>query len=140
MRPIGKEPVRKIMRRRFPKLSVSDSVENAARVFSKTDLSAIPVFRRNKFAGELHERDLLDLAVDVQQIPEFKVIHSGMAFFAKKVSDLMSEHEETIPPDAKVSDAALMMMMGDDSIIPVVEKRKLVGIIARQDIVNRLVG
>jgi len=139
MNPIGKEPVKKVMRKKFPKLSVSDSVEKAARVFSKTSLNAIPVLRRNKFVGELHERDLLDLAVDVHRIPEFKVIRSGMAFFAKKVGDLMSEHEDVISPDARVSDAALMMMMDDDSIIPVVDKRKLVGVIARQDIVDRLV-
>lgn len=140
MMPIGKELVKKVMRRKFPKLSVSDSIEKATRVFSKTNLSAIPVFRRNKFVGELHERDLLDLAVDVQHIPEFKLIRSGMAFFAKRVSDLMSEHEDVISPDARVSDAALMMMVGGNSIIPVVEKQKLVGIIARQDIVNRLAG
>lgn len=140
MKPIGKEPVKKVMRKRFPRLNVSDPVKKAARVFSKTSLNAIPVFRRNKFVGELHERELLSLAVDVQKIPEFEAIRSGMAFFAKRVGDLMSEHGDAISPNAKVSDAALMMMMGDDTIIPVMEKGKLVGVITRQDIVGKLVG
>lgn len=139
MKAIGKEPVRKLMRRRFPKITSSDTVEAAAKKFSKTDLNAIPVFTRNKFVGELHERDLLNLAIDVHKIAEFKVVRSGMAFFAKKVSDLMTEHDDTISPNAPVSEAALMMLSSNDSIVAVKEKKKLVGIIVMQDIVNKLV-
>ncbi|MFC2175135.1 CBS domain-containing protein [archaeon] len=139
MKKIGRDPVKKHMRKKFPTLKPGDSIAKAVKVFSGTILSAIPVFSKSQFVGELHESDLLKLAVDPTKVSEAKVARSGLAFFAEKVSDLMSEHEDIIAPEAPVSDAALLMLNSGNALVSVVENNKVVGVIARQDIVNRMV-
>ncbi len=139
MKKIGLDPVKKHMRKKFPTLKPSDSISKAVKVFSGTTLSAIPIVSKGKFVGELHESDLLKLAVDPTRVPEAKVVMSGMAFFAKKVSDLMNQHEDTISPNTSISEAAWEMLLDNDALIAVTDNGKLVGVIARQDIVNRMV-
>ena len=139
MKKIGRDLVQKHMRKKFPTLKPGDSIATAVKVFKGTNLSAIPVLTNKNFVGELHESDLLKLAIDPTKVSEAKVARSGMSFFAKKVSDLMTKHEDTIDADESISRAALMMLDDGDAIIPVTKDRKLVGVIARQDIVNRLV-
>ncbi|MCK4327487.1 MAG: CBS domain-containing protein [Candidatus Diapherotrites archaeon] len=139
MKKIGRDPVKKHMRKKFPTLKPGDSIARAVKVFKGTTLSAIPVLSNGNFVGELHESDLLKLAVDPTRVSEAKVARSGLAFFAEKVSELMTRHEDTIAPDALVSEAALMMLNDGDAIVPVTEGGKIVGVITRQDIVNRMV-
>ena len=139
MKKIGRDPVKKHMRKKFPTLKPGDSIATAVKVFRGTNLSAIPVLSKGSFVGELHESDLLKLAVDPTRVSEAKVARSGLAFFAKKVSDLMTKHEDTIGQDESISRAALMMLDDGDAIIPVTSNGNLVGVIARQDIVNRMV-
>jgi len=139
MKKIGRDPVKKHMRKKFPTLKPGDSIATAVKVFKGTTLSVIPVLSNGNFMGELHESDLLKLAVDPTKVSEAKVARSGMAFFAKKVSDLMTRHEDTIEATESVSRAALMMLNDGDAIIPVTQDGKVVGVITRQDIVNRMV-
>ena len=139
MEKIGRDPVKKHMRKKFPTLKPGDSIATAVKVFKGTTLTAIPVLANKVFVGELHESDLLKLAVDPTRVSEAKVARSGLAFFAKKVSDLMTKHEDTIEQEDSISRAALMMLNDGDAIIPVTKDGKLIGVIARQDIVNRMV-
>jgi len=57
--------------------------------------------------------------------------------FEGYVKDVMSKNTVTISPDDSISDAARLMRKHDFNRLPVVDSEgKLVGIIARQDIIG----
>ena len=55
-----------------------------------------------------------------------------------KVDEVMSTTIVTLPPNATLEDAAMLMLKRNFSLIPVVEDDKLVGIVRRIDILARL--
>jgi CBS domain-containing protein len=56
-----------------------------------------------------------------------------------KVKDVMSKNPETVPPDTLIDDAAQIMHSTGFNRLPVVnETGKLVGIVARADIIASL--
>ena len=55
-----------------------------------------------------------------------------------RVEEVMSTTVVTVPPDATLEDAAMLMLKRDFSLIPVVDGDRLVGTVRRIDILMRL--
>ena len=143
MHKVGELPAEKLMRRRFSRVNTTDDIKDVIRILLKGDTSVVTVFYRNKFVGEIHELDILKLAVDPREIPKEEVITLGvsvdMGYFAKTAEDIVRRHEIAISPETKIKEASFTMLKSGLRAIPVMKDSKLLGILMERDILKRIV-
>lgn len=160
--------VKDYMSRRVAYLKPSDTVFKAAKVFSRRNISGAPVIdstRTKHVIGVVSESDIVKfmgtkicntkaLAGDfTYQSLSLLFLHflrtsKDYLGFKKevgrvsriKIKDVMSKHVVAASPDESIFDAAEKMDAHDVNRLPVVKDGKLVGIIARADLVKALVG
>lgn len=140
MYKVGELTVKELMRKRFSTVNTTDDIRDVIRVLMKSDTASVAVFYRNKFVGEIHEVDLLKLAIDPKKIPEEDVIPLGvgldMGYFAKVAGDIARRHEISVKPETTVSEAAYTMLRQGVKTVPVMEDNKMIGIITEKDILR----
>ncbi len=137
----------------------SDKVHQAAKTLRKSQISGAPVIDdQRKVIGVISEADIMKLTAtvpfpDIDPLNPFPVF--SLTAYRKKVEkipaeietlfegsvkDVMTKDPVTISPDDSVSDAARLMHKDDFNRIPVVDDEgKLVGLIARADIIGLFV-
>jgi CBS domain-containing protein len=140
-------------------LSPEDSIFDAAKIFSEKNISGAPVVKDGKIVGVLSISDIIRFVSMKLQKTEtplpslslliFEFIKSSKDYltFKKemkkiskiKVKDAMSTKVVCISPEASIIEAASLMEKNDVNRLPVVENDKLVGIIAREDLVKALI-
>ncbi len=140
--------------------SPDDSIFKVAKVFSEKNISGAPVVEKGKVVGIISISDIVKflgmklINAEVSQIPSLSLlllnfIKTGKEFlgFKKemerisktKIKDVMSKKVISIHPDASLVEAACLMEKHDVNRLPVIENDKLVGIIARADLIKALV-
>jgi len=134
-----------------------DSIFKVAKVFAENDISGAPVVKRKKIIGVISECDIvkfmssklgkkpgltlpsLSLLV-LSFIRDHVNLKSELKRISKiKIKDFMTKKVVSISPEASLLEAASVMEKNDINRLPVVEKKKLVGIIARADLIKALV-
>jgi len=140
-------------------LSPEDSIFDAAKIFSEKNISGAPVVKDGKIVGVLSISDIIRFVSMKLQKTEtplpslslliFEFIKSSKDYLTfkremKKISkikvkDVMSTKVVCISPEASIIEAASLMEKNDVNRLPVVENDKLVGIIAREDLVKALI-
>ena len=142
MQKIGEFPAEKLMTKKFPRIKISDKIPEIMRLLVKGKSNVLPVFFKRKFIGEIHEIDLLKLAVNPKEIPEEEVVTLGfgldMGYFAKTAGDLVRKHEITISPKTKIKEAAFIMVKEDVKSLPVVKNKRFLGILRERDIIKAI--
>lgn len=104
----------------------NDTVQKAAEVMGRNDISAVVVLQKGKGAvGIVTERDII-----------VKVVGKGKNPSQLTASDIMTSPLITIEPNASVDDAARVMRDRHIHHLIVSRKNKLVGIISEFDIVR----
>jgi CBS domain-containing protein len=100
---------------------VNATVRNAAKLMSEKHLGSLVVVRGKEAVGIITERDVL------------RVVSEGLNLKRTKVSDIMSTPIIAINEDATIYDA--VKVMGEKKIkkLPVLSKKRLVGIITLTD-------
>ncbi len=142
---IREAPVKDIMTKRVFTVHKDTSIQDLLMLFEKHDVSDFPVVDdEGKFLGDVHERDLLMLAVEPRYLDEHRLIgifgtRLNESFFAESVKDLMKEHDVTVKPDTPTEEAVLEMWKAGLRCIPVVDDGKLVGIISEADVIDKVV-
>ncbi len=135
-----------------PRATLGEVVE----ILADNKISGLPVVDpEGKLVGVITETDIVDFAtklhvvpligtsgwispyVDVTEMTKFK---KGFTLLAKtKVEKVMSKRPVTVAEDVQIHEVALLMKKKDVNRILVVDKEgKVVGIIARADLVNFL--
>jgi CBS domain-containing protein len=99
-------------------------VKDAAMMMSKSNTGSLIVIKNNKVMGIITERDIL------KNISELK----------SKVSKVMTKKVVTINPDAEIDEAKNIMLTNKIKKIPVVDEKKLVGIVTITDILAHSEG
>jgi predicted transcriptional regulator len=99
------------------------------------------VRRDGDVAGEIHENSLLKDVIPQERLDEEKVIGiMGLSFdqryVAEKASDLMNEHEVTVPPDETVGEIAFIMDREDIRSVPVEQDGEIVGVVHENRVVQ----
>ncbi|MHC4728555.1 MAG: CBS domain-containing protein [Planctomycetota bacterium] len=112
-----------VMKKEVITISPDETVATAAVVISENNVSCIIVVHKGKVKGILTETDLLKKVV-----VEAKDVHR-MA-----VSVIMSTPVETIPSDFSVLEASQIMEAKNIKCLPVIAKKKLVGIVTQPDL------
>ena len=115
--------VRDVMRKNVVVAKPSITIREASQVMGELHIGSLIVREGEDIVGILTERDVL-LAVA-----------KGVNTEETVVEEIMSKDVVTIEPDKKLEDAVELMMEHKIKKLPVVEGKKLVGIITASDIV-----
>ncbi len=135
-----------------------DPVSKLAEMFKKHHISGMPVVENEKVVGIVSETDMLrlfkapDVSSDMFLPSPFEIIEMpirGLIRFEefkksfedihmKPVRDIMKKKVYSVSPDISLEEASGMMVKYDVNRLPVIENGKLVGILARSDIIQGL--
>jgi len=159
--------VKNYMNKRVAYLTPSNTIFDAAKVFRRRKISGAPVVanaRSKKVVGVVSETDLVNFMgteicpnilfgdftytsltmtiISLLELTKRKVGYKKQINKMKKIKirNVMSKRVASVNPEATVYDAAAKMDARDVNRLPVVDdKGKLVGIIARADLVKALI-
>lgn len=131
--------VKGIMNRRPPTTSQDTSIEDLIkRLRRQREDYLLVVNKKRELVGIVTESDILHTL----KIPSRHAVVGGSAAkevgkgAATKVSEIMTKHPLTVVPDMSIRDALNLMIAHKFRHLPVVERKKLVGLIAIRDILS----
>jgi CBS domain-containing protein len=135
-----------------------DPISILSKLLKEYHISGLPVVEKGKVVGIVSETDLLKLfkipqfsgglwlpsPFEVIEVPirnlvrleEFKKALEDLKL--KPVRDIMNKTVHAISPDDSLEEASSIMVKHKVNRLPVIEKTKLVGIVARSDIIRGL--
>lgn len=128
-----------------------ESLADLARLLAGTAHSGFPVVEGEDVVGMVSEADVINWA-SRQESRDYPVdgLIGGMIFSSlvlnpdpdtlqgTKVRDIMTREVLGVSPDEPLEEVARLMIKNHINRVPVLEGRKLVGIIARDDIIRAL--
>lgn len=143
-----------IMTRTVHSVTTETEVEELARLFVTRGVSAMPVLdEAGRLEGIVTETDLVEqdkplhLPTVVSLFDWVLYLESEKNFreevnkiTARKVGDICTREVVTCTPDTPVSEIAALMVEKKAHLIPVLEGEKLVGVVARLDIIRSMGG
>ena len=120
-----------------------DSIARARAILEEYRINQLPVIARDKLVGIVTDRDLRSALQEVRVSAAAAgtrqdEVPSGPDEIS--VEDVMSEGVLTLAPSNTLVSAAAMMRQKRIGAVPIVDKRRLVGIIARSDILEAFVS
>jgi len=108
-------------------LSPRDTLEDAAGLMHKYDISQIPVVEGEKQAGSMNEALVL------------KCLHDGVNMENQKVSAVMGKPFPEISPQTRVSEAYRMLLAGHSGLV-VTDNGRPVSLLTKMDVINYYAG
>lgn len=150
--------VRKIMKRKVVTVGPRDSVARVLKLFSSKRISGVPVVEDGKVVGMVTEGDIiakLDVGsprVRMASSPDFLLLMASLkgakeagekarALGTLSVSEIMTREVFVAGPESTINEVAGIMQEKGVNRVPVIDGRgRMVGIVARQDIVRALVN
>ena len=141
--------VSELMTREVMTIPPEMSVREAAKALFEREISGLPVADEQKnVVGMITEKEIISMALPkfAEQFGDFDFILDEEPFSRKiaeadkvKVKDIMRREVLCVPEDTSVAEVARLMIAKKARRIPVLDKnKKLVGIIARADIVKKI--
>ncbi len=132
---ISKLRVRDLMTEEVVAVTADDSLAALRDLMYDRDVRHMPVVDRDReLVGLVTKRDLLrDSLIEQRDVPDFveEVILEN-----RRVGELMTTAVEAVEPDADIAEAARIMFDNKFGCLPVVEGRRLVGILTEADFVR----
>jgi CBS domain-containing protein len=141
-----------IMTRSVHTVSADTEVEELARLFVETGVSAMPVLdAQGALQGIVTETDLVEQNKPLH-IPTVISIFDWVLYLeseknfreqvekmtARKVGEICTREVVTCTPETPVAEIAALMVDHKAHLIPVVEGGKVVGVVARLDIIRAM--
>ncbi len=121
--PLAQLTAAELMQRRVETLPSSLSVAQAKQAFAKSHHRGFPVLEAGKLVGILTQTDLS--TVSQQQLPD-----------SSSIREVMTPQPLSVRPSDTLSDVLYTLDRYKISRLPVVEGRRLIGIITRADIIQ----
>jgi len=141
-----------IMTRDVRSISRDSSLEELAKLFEETRYNALLILDENKHLegvvsqNDLIERDkplhiptvisLFDWVLYLESEKSFEEDVKRMA--ARTVGEIMAAPRATCTPDTPVNEIAGMMSSKKARLVPVIEDDKVIGVVARLDIIRTM--
>lgn len=116
--------IREAMTKNVATIPRDVSVNEAAKIMEKSNIGSVVVVEGKSPIGIVTERDITYRVVAFDKRPS-----------TVKVSKIMSKPIKTIGPDTTLTEASKIMAKYNIRRLPVIEDKKLVGIITNKDIV-----
>ncbi|MCK5401316.1 MAG: CBS domain-containing protein [Flavobacteriaceae bacterium] len=134
---IKKAPVSAIMTKDVITLHNSDSLELAEHLFKSHHIRHIPVVRGEAIIGMLSYTDLLRIsfadAVDEEEETVDTVVYNMFT-----IGQVMAKNLISVSSTATIKEVAEILSKREFHAIPVVDNKKLVGIVTTTDLINYL--
>ncbi len=130
-------PVSEWMTRSVVTIKPLDSLRKARGLMAEHRVNQLPVVRNHTLLGIVTDRDLRDAYPSSMQS-----YRKGIDQFAESytVQDVMTFNVITVTPDTSLKEAALLLRRHRIGALPVVEGKRLVGILTRSDLLDFLLG
>ena len=144
--------VRDVMTRDVATLRPDQPIAEAADALAAGRYGAMPVVDADgRFVGLLRDEDLIAsesarARADLPHAPRARRCRcrgacaasstSSTSSRARPSAEVMDEHPHTVTSDATMEDVATLMHEGDVTHVPVVDDGRVVGLVARSDIVR----
>jgi CBS domain-containing protein len=122
-------PVSRVMSKKVLSADPSDELQKVYTLIMDSGFAAFPVVEKKKLVGVISRRDLISHARARAAIAQ----HGHTP-----VKDVMTGDVVTTAPDEPVSAAAERIVKHDVSLLPVVDRDRIVGVINRHDILASL--
>jgi len=143
---IRQQPVKNIMSKKaLVKVHKDTHIHDLIKLMEKHDTCGFPVVDdKDDFIGDVHERDLLQLAVDPHDLSEYDVIgflgtKLSDTEFGDKVEDIMTKHDTVVHQDTVIEEVVLNMWKENLRQIPVVDdKDKFVGVVSEEVVIENV--
>jgi CBS domain-containing protein len=113
-------------------------LKEVARVLVTRCISAVPVVDRGELVGILSEADLVPLELTPDPRAHLAPLPEASQTTSQIASQAMTPDVITLPEEADVADAGRLMLERRIMSIPVVCGRRVVGIVARRDLLEVL--
>jgi CBS domain-containing protein len=121
-------PVSQIMARDIKTLQEKDSVQKAIDLMAQYSISALLVVNGENYPlGIVTEGDIIK-----------KVLHKNKDARKITAKEIMTPHLFTIKPEQNIGETAELMKKHNISKLPVVESNKLLGIVTKADLIEKL--
>lgn len=150
--------VRDFMTKEVIFFSPEQTIFEAAKILSENNISGGPVVEKGKVVGMISTSDIVKclsvkLRIHPQKFPSLTIFLLELLRTCKdfldlkkevkkisniKVKNVMKKKVISISPEDSIFDAAALMNKYDVTRLPVIENGKLVGIIARDDVIKAL--
>ncbi len=144
---------RDIMETNIISLSPDTEIPKAVKILLENHINGVPVVDTNEeLIGILCQSDLIFQQKEMPIPPIFAILDSifplsssksldeqFQKMAATKVDQAMVKNVTTVTPDTPVSEIASLMVEKHFHTIPVVEGKKLLGIIGKEDILKTLI-
>ena len=122
-------PVSRHMSGKVVSATPSDDIQKVYTMIMDSGLAAFPVVEKKRLVGIISRRDLLSS----------KRVRSEIAQHARAtIGDVMTREVVTIAPDEPIRAAAELLVKHDVSLLPVVDREHLVGVVNRHDVLAAL--
>jgi len=122
-------PVSRHMSGKVVSATPSDDIQKVYTMIMDSGLAAFPVVEKKRLVGIISRRDLLS----------GKRVRSEIAQHARAtIGDVMTREVVTIAPDEPIRAAAELLVKHDVSLLPVVDREHLAGVVNRHDVLAAL--
>jgi len=142
---------RDIMTTKVVSVSPDTSLKDLAELFVSSRYSNIPVLEAERLVGMVSETDLIEQQKPLH-IPTVMAIFDGVFYLdsekrfqqqvdrvtAQTVGEICQTDPITCGPNASLSEIANLMSKHKAHLIPVLEKGRLLGVVARLDLIKAL--
>lgn len=116
----------------------ADSISSAIMLLKEKNIKHLPVVNEdNGLTGILSDRDIKDYTPS--KASTFDIHELNYILFTTKVKEIMIKKVITAPPNMPIEEAAMIMFDKNIGCLPVVDGKKLVGIISDKDLFRVLV-
>jgi len=152
--------VKDFMNKNVVCLSPNDTIFDAAKILSQLNIAGAPVVKNNKIIGIVSISDMIKfIDIKLGKLPkidtpglstlllalvQMKKVHSDFKkelkkITATKIKDVMTKNVITVSSSQTIINVAELMEKHDINRLPVVDNKKIVGIVARADIIKSLI-
>ena len=152
--------VKEFMNEKVICLSPDDTLFEAAKLLSELNIAGAPVVKKDKIIGIVSISDIIKfIGIKLGKLPridtpglstlllaliQMKKMHSDFKkelekITATKIKHVMTKEVITVSPSSTIVDVAELIEKHDINRLPVVDNGKIVGIVARADIIKALI-
>jgi len=113
-------------------------LKDVADLLVRHEISAVPVVDDDKLVGIVSEADLVPLELAPDPRAHLAPVREPPAHLPRVVAEVMTREVVALPERADAAEAGRLMLERGIRSIPVVRERRVVGIIARRDLLKVL--
>ena len=130
-----REPVSKIMTANPITVNTTHKVSDVARIFAEHNIHHIPVVSGQDLIGIISKSDIdkVSFVTNLQDAKANTAIYDSL-----QIEQVMSNQLDTVQHDDEIRDAASLLAKGSYHAIPVLEGKKLEGIVTSTDVIKYL--